>query len=338
MTNPILVEVTRADHVESVHRGAVSVIDGDGKTVLEIGNISNPVFPRSAVKSIQALPFIESGAADAFQFGNKELAFACSSHSGEERHIALSRKMLKRAGLDEDCLECGGHWSLQRKVLLAQSKIYERTPPAVCNNCSGKHTGFVCTAAHLGIDTKNYISPDHPIQKGINEALQDVTGAAHDEDICGTDGCSIPTYAIPLSSMAHGFAKMATGNGLSKERAKAAKRLFTACMAEPFYVAGTNRFCTKIMTLGGRRIFAKTGAEGVFCGAIPELGFGIALKCDDGSPRGAEAMMAAVVMRLLQKDDPLQAKLSALANKVVKNWNGIEVGHVRPTNMKLWQK
>ena len=149
MTNPILVEVTRATKIESVHRGAISVIDGDGKTVLEIGDVMNPVFPRSAVKSIQALPFIESGAADAFGFGNKELAFACASHSGEDEHIAMSRKMLKRAGLDESCLECGGHWSSRQNVLLHQSKIYSSTPPAVCNNCSGKHTAFVCTAAHL---------------------------------------------------------------------------------------------------------------------------------------------------------------------------------------------
>ncbi len=329
MTNPILVEVTRATKVESVHRGAISVIDGDGETVLEIGDVMNPVFPRSAVKSIQALPFIESGAADAFGFGNKELAFACASHSGEDEHIAMSRKMLKRAGLDESCLECGGHWSSRQNVLLHQSKIYSSTPPAVCNNCSGKHTAFVCTAAHLGIDTKDYIKSHHPIQKGINEAMQDVTGASHDEDICGTDGCSIPTYAIPLSAMVNGFAKMGTGNGLSKERAIAAKRLFSACMAEPFYVAGTDRFCTDIMKLGDGRIFAKTGAEGVFCGSIPELGFGIALKCDDGTPRGAEAMMAGVVQKLLGKSDPLHEGIGAMGNKVLKNWNGIEVGSVR---------
>ncbi len=329
MTNPVLVEITRGPKVESVHRGSIFVIDGDGKTVLDIGDTSVPVFPRSAVKAIQALPLIESGAADAFSFGNKELSLSCASHNGEAEHIRMARDMLSRAGLEETCLECGGHWSSRQHVLLEQSKIYDETPPAICNNCSGKHTGFVCTAAHLGIDTKGYIKADHQIQQGINEAMQSVTGAAHDMDICGTDGCSIPTYAIPLTAMANGFAKMGTGNGLSPTRAKAAKRLLTACMAEPFYMAGTKRFCTDFMTLGKGRLFAKTGAEGVFCGTIPELGFGIALKCDDGSSRGAEAMMAAVMAQLLGKNDPLFDGVMAMSRSVITNWNGIEVGETR---------
>ncbi|MEE9376277.1 MAG: asparaginase [Rhizobiaceae bacterium] len=329
MTHPILVEITRGSKVESVHRGAISVLDASGVTVLNIGDTEVPVFPRSAIKAIQALPVIESGAADAYGFGNQELALCCASHNGEAEHVRLARDMLSRAGLKETCLECGGHWSTRQHVLLEQTKIYDETPPAICNNCSGKHTGFVCTAAHLGIDLKGYIKPDHQIQIGINEALQDLTGAAHDQDICGTDGCSIPTYAIPLTAMALGFAKMATGNGLSRNRAKAAKRLFTACMAEPFYVAGARRFCTDFMSVGNGRLFAKTGAEGVFCGAIPELGFGIALKCDDGSARGAEAMMAAVVAKLLGKNDPLYEPLKAMSNRAITNWNGIEVGTTR---------
>lgn len=269
MTNPVLVEVTRGPKIESVHRGAISVIDGDGRTVLAVGEVDTPVFPRSAVKAIQALPVVESGTADALGFGDKELSLACASHSGEDEHIRLARDMLERASLTEDVLECGGHWSSQGWVMRHQSTIYDNTPPAICNNCSGKHTGFVCTAAHIGVDPAGYIKPGHAVQKGINDVMQDVTGAAHDEDICGTDGCSIPTYAVPLSAMARGFAKMATGNGLEPERAKAAKRLLNACMSKPFYMAGTKRFCTEYMTLGNGRLFAKTGAEGVFCGAIP---------------------------------------------------------------------
>lgn len=329
MTNPVLVEVTRGSMVESRHRGAVCVFDGDGTSVLSLGDCDKPVFPRSAIKAIQALPLIESGAAEAYGFGDAELSLACSSHSGEPDHIEMARSMLERAGLDETCLECGGHWSSQQWVLIDQTKIYDQTPPAICNNCSGKHSGFVCTAAHLGIDPKGYIRADHAVQIGVNEALQDVTGAQHDEDICGTDGCSIPTYAIPLEAMAKGFARMATGNGLAPQRAAAGKRLLDACMAAPFYMAGTKRFCTELMQAGQGRVFAKTGAEGVFCGAIPELGLGIALKCDDGATRGSEAMMAATIAKLLPKDDALQPRLQAMMNKGLTNWNGIEVGEVR---------
>ena len=329
MTNPVLAEVTRGPKVESVHRAAVCVMDADGKTVLSIGEINAPVFPRSAVKAIQALPLIESGTADALSLGDKELSLACASHNSEDRHIALARGMLKRAGLDEACLECGGHWSSQGFVMRHQATIYDDTPPAICNNCSGKHIGFVCTAAHRGIDPAGYIKHDHPIQQAINETMQDVTGAQHHKDICGTDGCSIPTYAIPLSAMARGFARMATGHHLSEKRAMAAKRLLNACMSEPFYMAGTGRFCTNLMELGNMRLFAKTGAEGVFCGAIPELGIGIALKCDDGAVRASEAIMAATFAHLLSKDDPLREGLTDLASQPLTNWKGRAVGEIR---------
>ena len=328
MTNPVLVEIFRGSTLESRHRGAVSVVDGDGVAVLDIGDTELPVFPRSAIKAIQALPLVESGAASAYGFGDAELSLACASHSGEAEHVRLARDMLSRAGLEETCLECGGHWSSQQWVLLDQSKIYDTTPPAICNNCSGKHTGFVCTATHLDIDIPGYIRPDHVIQETIKQALQSLTGALHDEDLCGTDGCSIPTYAIPLSSMALGFAKMVTGVGLAPQRAAAGKRIINACMAAPFYMAGTGRFCTDLMELGKGRLFAKTGAEGVFCGAVPELGLGIALKCDDGATRAAEAMMAAVIEKLLLKKDRLQPALQAMANSALTNWNGVNVGSI----------
>ena len=226
MTQPIpMVEIWRGDLLESQHMGHAVVCDADGQVVESWGDDEKVIYPRSSCKMLQALPLIESGAADAFGFGDRELSLACASHSGEAGHIALARDMLSRAGLDETCLECGGHWSSQGWVMRHQTTLYSDTPPAICNNCSGKHSGFVCTAAHRGIDPAGYIKRDHRIQQAVNEALQDVTGAQHDEDICGTDGCSIPTYAIPLSAMARGFARMATGQGIGDERSKAAKRL-----------------------------------------------------------------------------------------------------------------
>ncbi len=326
MSNPVLVEVTRGSALESRHRGAISVVDGDGTVVLELGDTALPVFPRSAVKAIQALPLIESGAADAYGFENAHLSLACSSHSGEDEHIATARQMLKNAGRTENDLECGGHWSTHEQVLIHQARTFAEPPGAVCNNCSGKHSGFICTAVHMGLDPKNYIKPEHPVMQQVKAALEDLTGAAHKEELRGTDGCSIPTYAVPLRNLAHGFARMASGNNLGVERAKAAQRLLQACMQSPFHMAGSNRFCTRLMELGNGRLFAKTGAEGVYCGAIPELGLGIALKCDDGGTRAAEVMMAATIQHLLPSDDPLQPAVSAMANTVLTNRNEIEVG------------
>lgn len=327
--NPVLVEVTRGKIVESRHCGAVAVFDAEGKAVLEIGDTQRPVFPRSAVKAIQALPFVESGAADAFGFGEREIALACASHSGEPEHVALALSMLERAGLGEEAYECGAHWPTRQEatVKLAQGG---GAPGAAHNNCSGKHAGFLCTCRHMGIDHKGYVAHGHAVQEAVREAMEAVTGAAHSTDMCGTDGCSIPTYAVPLQSLARGFARLATGNGLGPERARAARRIIAACMAEPFFVAGTKRADTVMMQMGKGRIFTKTGAEGVYCAAIPERGLGIAVKCDDGAGRAAEVMVAAVLAGLLGKDDPLAAELDGLARPTLRNWRGIEVGGLRP--------
>ena len=330
MSNPVCVEVTRGNLVESRHRASVVVVDGDGKVVFSLGDIDAAVFPRSACKAMQALPLVESGAADAYGFGNKELALACASHSGEDEHVALAASMLARAGRNVETLECGAHWSSDQKTLINQARTLD-TPTALHNNCSGKHSGFVCACCHQGVDPKGYVGYDHPLQQQIRDTMQSLTGAALGVDNCGTDGCSIPSYAVPLKGLAHGFARMATGTGLELLRAKASRRLFEACMAEPFYVAGTGRACTKLMEVAPGRIFAKTGAEGVFCAAIPQQGIALALKCDDGASRAAEAIVMATLARFFEKGGDIHAGLMALANKSLNNWNGIHVGDIRVT-------
>ena len=217
MVNPVLVEVTRGGIFESRHRGAVVVVDADGKRAISIGDTAQPVFPRSAVKSIQALPLLESGAADAYGFGDREIALSCASHSGQPEHAALALSMLELVGLDGTALECGAHWPSRQDAALELSRR-AGAPSPLHNNCSGKHSGFVCTCRHLGIDHRGYIGAGHRSQQMVREAMEAVTGAAHGEDVCGTDGCSIPTYAVPLDSLALGFARMATGNGLGPER------------------------------------------------------------------------------------------------------------------------
>jgi L-asparaginase II len=330
MTNPVLVEVLRGAVVESAHRGAVAVFDADGKPLLEIGDTARPVFPRSAVKAIQALPLVESGTADAYGFGDRELALACASHSGEPAHVELAQAMLAKAGLDRTALECGAHWPSSHEAEIALARTGS-VPNALHNNCSGKHSGFLCTCVHAGIAHRGYVKAGHAQQEMVRDAMQSVTGAAHDVDHCATDGCSIPTYAVPLKSFAQGCARMATGRGFSPLRAKAAKRLLSACMAEPFLVAGTGKADVALMQAAPGRIFVKTGAEGVYCAAVPELGLGIALKCDDGAGRAAEVMIAAVLAKLLSDDQALAARLIEQANPPVPSRIGAKVGSLRPT-------
>ncbi|MGB6119819.1 MAG: asparaginase [Mesorhizobium sp.] len=327
MANPVVAEVLRGGQVESRHEGAIAVVDGGGALAFALGDIERPIFPRSAVKSMQALPMVEAGAADEYGFGNRELALACASHNGEAAHADLSADMLARAGFDLQALECGAHWPSDQTATVALART-GASPTALHNNCSGKHSGFLCGCRKLGLDHRGYVKIGHDYQRLIAQTMTDVTGAAHTAENSGIDGCSIPTYAVPLKNLAHGFARMATGTGLGQARAAAARRLFDACMAEPFYVAGTGRADTAIMEAGKGRVFVKVGAEGVFCGAVPELGLGFALKVDDGAVRAAEAAVAGLLSRLL-KGDELSETYRHMATVTLRNWNGIEVGAVR---------
>jgi L-asparaginase II len=328
MDNPFLVEVTRGNLVESRHRGSVSVVDAEGATVLSIGDVDRRVFPRSAVKALQAIPLVESGIADKYGLSDEEIALACASHSGEPEHVAAAQSMLAKAGQDAGCLECGVHWPMgeaANRALAAKGG----SPTALHNNCSGKHAGFICLACGLNESPKGYVLADHPVQQSVREALEDITGACHTAEKSGIDGCSIPTYAVPLPSLAFGFARFGTGIGLPGEGRAAAARIRKAVARHPFMVAGTGRFDTKLMDCLRERAFVKVGAEGVYCGAFPELGYGIALKAEDGNGRAAEAMMAALALRFLTLSDDDRKTVEALAQPVLKNWNGIELGQIR---------
>jgi L-asparaginase II len=327
MNNPILVEVLRGTLIESRHHGAIAVVDADGATALALGDVMTPIFPRSAVKALQALPLIESGAADAYGFGDEELALACASHSGEPGHVAVAERMLARAGLDVSALRCGAHWPMAQSAVVALARSGE--PTALHNNCSGKHSGFLCDACAMKVDPTDYWRPQHPVQRQVRAVLEDLTGAALSDDRCAIDGCSVPTWAIPLHNLAQGFAKFATGRGLAPERARAAARLRAACAQKPWHVAGTGRFCTEIMQLLGPRVFVKTGAEGVYCGALPELGLGIAIKCDDGAGRASQAVMAAIIARFLQLSDAERAAIARFVQPTLRNWNAMEIGRLR---------
>jgi L-asparaginase II len=330
MSNPILVEVTRGQSVESRHAGAYVVMDGDGKVVVSAGEVGQPVFPRSAVKAFQALPLLETGAADHLGFSDAELALAISSHSGEEEHAATAAAMLAKAGRDATCLECGSHWPMgdaaTRKLAASGAQ-----PTALHNNCSGKHAGFVCLCCDMGADPAGYIQSDHKLQYMLADVMTEMTGVRHDADNRGIDGCSIPTYAIPLQALASAFAKFSSGAGLGPERIKASRRLQAAAAAHPFMVAGTGRFDTRAMTLLGRRVFTKTGAEGVFCAAFPDLGYGVALKCADGAGRAAEVVMAALIARYVPMSEAENAAFQPLLAPKLINWNGIEVGQLQFT-------
>jgi L-asparaginase II len=333
--NPVMVNVWRGESVESFHRGAFAVADAAGRIVASAGDIERPVYPRSAIKVLQALPLVESGAADRFALVDEELALACASHEGEPVHARTAASMLAKAGLDETVLECGTHWPYNEAAKLALAASGSR-PCALHNNCSGKHAGFACLGCHMANERDvrtflaGYVQPQHPLMQEVNAAIESATGCNLASAPRATDGCSIPTYGIALRSLARAFARVATGQGLSPGRAAAARRLRAAVASAPFMVGGSTRQDTKLMSVFGERVFCKVGAEGMYCAALPEAGLGVALKTDDGNnARASEVAVAALLRGLgVARSDSERALLDGLSSVALHNWRGVEVGRV----------
>ena len=326
--NPIVVEVTRGGMVESRHRAAVAVVDADGAVVKAWGDVEHPVYGRSALKPLQALPLIETGAADHFGLGDEEIALACASHSGEPRHVDLVTRWLARIGCGVDDFECGSHMPFHEASIEALISSGRR-PDARYNNCSGKHAGFLTTSRHLGEATKGYIRYEHPVQQRILGVFEQLTGLRLGDAPRGIDGCGIPVIGIPLGHMAMAMARLADPDDhVPPVRAAAAKRVLAAMASEPFLVAGSGRFCTKVMEVAGAKVALKTGAEGVYAAALPTLGLGVALKVDDGAGRAAEVAMGRVLrdLKLLTADEE-RALADALTPKI-HNRAGRETGSV----------
>ncbi len=318
--NPLAVEVLRGPLVESRHRVAAAVADASG--VLNAwGDVEANVLPRSAVKPLQVLPLIESGAAEACGASEAEIALACSSHNGEPRHLAAVTAWLERLGLSPDDLECGTHAPLR-------GSPPDRLTPAH-NNCSGKHTAMLATAWHLGEPLAGYVAPDHPVQRRLRTLLGELAGYDLESAPSATDGCSIPTIGMPLTTLAVAFARFATGDVWQPERKTAIARVHRAMAENPFMVAGTGRFCTAVIEATAGRVLAKTGAEGVMVAAVPAAGLGLALKVDDGASRAAEVAMVALLRHQQVLVDPLPAALSDFAAPVLQNWRGLETGLIR---------
>ena len=328
--NPVLAETIRGNWVENRHRGAYVVVDAQGRIIASAGDIERAVFPRSAIKSMQALPIFVRRANDRFHHSEEELALACASHHGEAVHVETARGLLTRIGLSADDLECGAHAptnAAAREALRASGG----EPSPLHNNCSGKHSGMLSVALAMGVPTAGYVARDHAVQKAVREAVEAVIGEALTEGKCGTDGCSIPTFAAPLRAFAFGFARMATGVGLPEDIAASAQRLFDAATRHPHLVAGTGHADTLLMAAFKGRLMQKVGAEGVQCGAIRDKGWGYALKCDDGNIPASQAMLAGLLLKLAEPDAEQKAVLDALAQQPIKSVRGAEVGMLRAT-------
>ncbi len=333
MSAQLLAQVIRGETVESVHTGHLCVVDGEGNMLHSLGDPTTVTFFRSAAKPFQAIPFITSGAADAYSFTEEEIALACASHSGESQHLRVAGQMLDKAGLTIDDLRCGAHAPFNeaesQRLLRAGYK-----PTQLHNNCSGKHAAMLAFAKHIGADSKTYLSPDNRIQKRILKCIADFTEMSEDKIALGIDGCAAPNFAVPISAMAKSFINLISPAKFPDATQAACHRIVTTMMNHPELIGGSERLDTMLMQAARGKIISKVGADGVWlCGVLPSerwpTGLGIALKVADGDDMRARPVVAVEILRqlgILSRDD-----LTDLSPMPIKNRRGEVVGLTEPS-------
>lgn len=327
--NPVVVRVRRGGATESIHRGAWCLVDTTGGVLAGAGEFDRGVFVRSAIKSIQALPLFESGAAKRFGFSAEELTLALASHSGEACHTERIAATLARLGLDEAALQCGTH-PPNDPAVRKELRSLGRKPSPLHNNCSGKHTGFLALAKHLGVPLESYLDPDSAGQVLVRDALAELTGTARDELEPAIDGCSAPTYRVTLRGLATAFARISNPDGLGDERRAHCRQMTTAVAAHPELLAGRHRrIDTDIARVSGGRLFPKIGAEGVYAIGVCGGERALAVKIDDGGLRGLHTLVVALCEHLgLVTDSDQLNQLATWRDPVLRNYSGLEIGTI----------
>lgn len=337
MSSAILAKVIRGETIESVHRGHLIAIDGERRTVLSVGDPETVTFFRSACKAFQALPVVTSGAADGYGFSDEEIALACASHSGEQRHVRIAQLMLDRCGLSEAHLRCGTHLPFSEGESERMLRAGE-LPNQLHNNCSGKHAAMLAFAKFIDADLGSYDAVDHPVQQAILKTVADFAEVPEADIKLAVDGCGVPNFAIPVSAMATGFLNLIGPSKFDESTQAACRRIVSAMIKFPDLIGGSERLDTMVMEAAEGRVISKVGADGVWlCGVMPSeqwpSGLAIALKVEDGDDKRARPVIAVEVLRRLGL--LAAADLADVSPLVIKNRRGKAVGRVEAAE-SLW--
>ncbi|MCS7161018.1 MAG: asparaginase [Gemmatales bacterium] len=327
-----LIEVLRNDRVESVHHGAWALCDAQGRLLAARGDPQVRFYLRSSAKPFQCITVIHLGAAAQFELTDEELAVICASHGAEEVHLQAVRSILRKCGLDEKALRCGAHWPLHSP---SQEQLLRRgeSPLPIHNNCSGKHAGMLAACRQQNWPLDSYLEPTHPLQRANLQTMSVYSGCAEKDIALGTDGCGVPSFYMTLRSLATAYARLAQPEALPKDWLAATQRVVQSMTAHPRLVAYEGHFNTELMQLLGQHLVAKGGAEGVFGLAIPQRGWGLAIKISDGNSRAIPPFVVA----WLEKhgpDLPLEP-LRRRAFAPITNTRGQPVGRFRLTSQAL---
>jgi L-asparaginase II len=334
-------EVTRGRIVESIHYGAIAVVDACGRFLAGYGDTGAVTFLRSSAKPFQAMPFIESKGHRFYNLSLRQVALICASHSGTDEHVAVAREIQAKAGVSESDLLCGTHPLDHQPTIEAMRQRGEALTPNR-HNCSGKHTGMLAYASMKNLPQQDYVNPAHPIQQEILHTFAEMCDLPIERVEIGIDGCSAPNFAVPLFNAALAFARLSDpeAGGVGPEgRREACHVIVEAMTSHPDMVGGPERFDTELMRVAGGRIMAKAGAEG-FQGlallpgvlAAGSPGVGVAFKISDGDADGrARPALALEVLRQLGVLDSLQDQLGRYGPVfAITNWRKLEVGQARP--------
>lgn len=333
-----LIECTRGSVVESIHFGALAVVNSHGDLLASIGDPQLTTFLRSSAKPFQALPFIERGGAEHFGLTDREVAILCASHSGTDEHVAVLQSIQAKVGVGEENLLCGAHNPFHEPTARALLLRGEKPTP-IRHNCSGKHTGMLAHALLRGLPLEDYLNLEHPVQQTILQTFAEMCDIPVEKIALGVDGCSAPVFAVPLYNAAYAMARLAEPIGLAPERTAALQRIFRSMAANGDMVAGPGRFDTLVMGLMNGQLVAKAGAEGyqvisLLPGALGagSPGIGIAFKIADGDLGGRAGPLVGVetLRQLGALDDEQIAGLAEIDRRPLYNWRKLTIGEIRP--------
>lgn len=323
-----LVMVTRGSQLEAVHLGAVAVCDPSGQLVAHLGDPDLVSFLRSTAKPLQAVPFLESGAAEAVS--DRDVALACASHVGTDEHVEAVADFQSRVQVAEADVRCGSHKPYDPDTVEVLIRRGEQATPNR-HNCSGKHTAMLATARHMGEPLSSYLETNHPVQRRIQRAIGALSGIELTPSMIATDGCSAPNFALPLCGTATAFARLADPSSLSTERSNALGRIYRAMTNHAKYVAGEDRFDTLVMEATPGSVLAKSGAEGNLGMALrldSGRALGIAVKIADGDLKARAKPLVAIEIldQLGALGETTKEKLTDAVGQVVTSHRGQQVG------------
>jgi L-asparaginase II len=325
----MLAEVYRNRTVESVHYGSIVVSDKDGNVLFYHGDANLITYTRSSAKAFQFLQVYESGAVKRFGFSPQQIAIMLASHTGTPQHEQMVKSNLDLIGLDESYLKCGSHVPIAYQMkgyIPYEGQEFSQ----LVHNCSGKHSGQLALALHIGDDPKNYIDPDSKTQQLVRQTVSEAYDYPVEKIQMGTDGCSLPNFALPLKKMAKAYAMLVTKSSESALRRESYQTVISAMQQYPHLVSGPGRCDLAVTEACKGDVILKIGGEAIEVIGVLSKGLGIAIKISDGNPRALYPVIIETLRQIGALDDSQAQVLAKFTRPRLHNFRDLHIGEILP--------